>query len=129
MPEVRESGAAFAGWSEAARERARAAGAPEPGEVEDGARLRQAGIGADMTARGAERQALAEAAEERLGQGRAGVDTEIGKPIGERALGGIPVIGEWLAGRLYGSAKNEAPDAIGGGGRVPSSHEEKTPGQ
>ena len=38
MPAVRESGAAFAGWSEAARERARAAGAPEPGEVEDGAR-------------------------------------------------------------------------------------------
>ena len=36
---IRESGTAFAGWSEAARERARAAGAPEPGEVEDGARL------------------------------------------------------------------------------------------
>ena len=44
-------------------------------------------------------------------------------------MGGIPVIGEWLAGRLYGSAKNEAPDAIGGGGRVnSSSHEEETPG-
>ena len=49
-------------------------------------------------------------AAERIGKGRAGVAVEVGKPFGEHAANEVPLIGEWLGARLYGTAKNAAPD-------------------
>ena len=43
--------------------------------------------------------------------GRAAVAEELGKPFGEHAARTAPIIGDWLAGRIYGSARNAAPDA------------------
>ena len=110
---TRETAAAYGGWSEAARNRAREAGAPGPGEVETRARLARAETGADMMVREAGREARAGITEERISKGRAGVAVEAGKPFAEHAAGEVPLIGEWLSGKLYGTARNAAPDAPG----------------
>ena len=43
--------------------------------------------------------------------GRADVAEELDKPFDEHAARTAPIIGDWLAGRIYGSARNAAPDA------------------
>ena len=108
-----ETDAAYGGWSAAARDRARGAGAPAPGEVEAGARHEQGETRAQMMASEADREGRAGMTKERAGQGRAGIEAETGKPFGEHAAGEVSVIGGWLAGKLYGTARNEAPDAPG----------------
>ena len=108
-----ETDAAYGGWSETARDRARSAGAPAPGEVEAGARRERAKTQAQMMVSEAGREARAGMTVKRAGQGRAGIEAETGRPFGEHAAGEVPVIGGWLAGKLYGTAKNTAPDAPG----------------
>ena len=39
------------------------------------------------------------------------VAAEADKPFVEHATEEVPFIGEWLGGKLYGTAKNAAPDA------------------
>ena len=48
-------------------------------------------------------------------EGRAGVAVETGKPFERHATENLPVIGDWLAGKLYGTARNAVPDAAPGG--------------
>ena len=110
---TRETTAAYGGWAGAARDRARAAGAPAPGEVETRARLARAETGADMMVREAGREARAGITEERISKGRASVAVEAGKPFAEHAAGDVPLVGEWLSGKLYGTARNAAPDTPG----------------
>ena len=66
-----------------------------------------------MMVREAGREARAGITEERISKGRAGVAVEAGKPFAEHAAGEVPLIGEWLSGKLYGTARNAAPDAPG----------------
>ena len=46
-------------------------------------------------------------------EGRAGVAVERSKPFEQQATENLPFIGGWLAGQLFGSAKNTAPDDAG----------------
>ena len=46
-------------------------------------------------------------------EGRAGVAVERNKPFEQQATENLPFIGGWLAGQLFGSAKNAAPDDAG----------------
>ncbi len=108
---ARETAAAHAGWSEGVRDRARAAGAPGPGEVEAKAAAGRAGTGADMTVNEAGREARTSIAREDAREGRAGVAAETEKPFERHATENLPFIGEWLAGKLFGTAENAAPDA------------------
>ena len=107
---TRETGAAHAGWAEGVRDRAYVAGAPIPGEVEAGALGERAETRADMTVREAGREVRAEMAEERAREGRARTAVEVERPFEEHATENLPVVGEWLAGKLYGTAKNAVPD-------------------
>ena len=107
---TRETGAAHAGWSEGVRDRAYVAGAPIPGEVEAGALGERSETRADMTVREAGREVRAEMAEERARGGRARTSVEVERPFEEHATENLPGIGEWLAGKLYGTAKNAVPD-------------------
>ena len=50
---------------------------------------------------------------ESLGQGRARVAAEADKPFSEHAVNEVPLVGEWLGGKLYGTAKNAAPGPEG----------------
>ena len=50
--------------------------------------------------------------------GREAVETERSQPMGQQVLEEVPLIGGWLAGRLYGTARNDAPDAPLAGPRI-----------
>ena len=46
--------------------------------------------------------------------GGAKVSAETKKPFEQHATENLPVVGEWLAGQLFGTAKNAVPDAVPG---------------
>ena len=48
-------------------------------------------------------------------EGRAGVAAETRKPFEQHATEDLPVVGDWLAGQLFGTAKNAVPDEAPGG--------------
>ena len=121
---ARETAAAHGAWSEAARDRARAAGAPEPGEVDAEARLERAESEADMTAREAGREARAGMTERASARAARASPRRSERPFGEHAANEVPFIGGWLGARLYGTAGNASPD---GGGRPAGGPEDEGP--
>ena len=117
----RETAAAYGGWSEGVRDRAYVADAPIPGEVEAAARGMRAETETDMIVRGAAREARTEITRDDAREGRARVAVEEGKPFERHATENLPLVGGWLAGQLFGTAKNAAPDGAdeaGNGGTV-----------
>ena len=50
-----------------------------------------------------------------IAEGRAGVAVETNKPFERHATENLPVVGDWLAGKLFGTAKNAVPDEAPGG--------------
>ena len=68
------------------------------------------GPGADMMVSEAGREARTGLAQEDARKGRAGVAVETEKPFERHATENLPVVGDWLAGKLYGTAKNAVPD-------------------
>ena len=106
-----ETAAAHGGWSEGVRDRAYVVGAPIPGEVEAAARGERVETKTDLIMKETAREARRSVTRDEAREGRAGVAVETKKPFEEHATENLPVVGEWLAGTLYGSAKNAAPDA------------------
>ena len=103
--------AAWAEWSGWARDHGR--GGHERGSVGRRAEGLRAEADTELDIREAEREARGGAAEDRSEQGRARVAAETDRPFGEHAAESVPLVGEWLAGKLYGTARNAAPDAEG----------------
>ena len=108
--DARETAAAHAGWAEGVRDRAYVADAPIPGEVEAAALGERAQTKADMIVKEAGREARTSIAREDAREGRAGAAVEMDKPFEHHATEHVPVVGEWLAGKLFGTARNAAPD-------------------
>ena len=102
--------AAHAGWGEGVRDRAAAAGAPEAGAVEGKAGTHRAAAEGDLAQRGTVRASRTELAEGAAREGRAKVAAEREGTLGEHATERVPFIGDRLAGKLYGTARNGAPD-------------------
>ena len=74
-----------------------------------------------MIVRASAREARTDVARDEAGEGRAGVAAERDKPFERHATENLPLVGGWLAGQLFGSAKNEAPDGAGEGrGTIPT---------
>ena len=77
----------------------------------------------DLIVHGAARGARQTVTKQDVAEGRAGVAAQTGKPFEQHATENLPVVGDWLAGKLFGSAKNAVPDGTPGGkgktGRVP----------
>ena len=107
---ARETAAAHAGWAEGVRDRAYVADAPIPGEVEAAALGERAETKAGMAGKAAGREAHAGIAKEEARAGRAQVAAETEKPFERHATENLPFVGDWLAGKLFGTAENEAPD-------------------
>ena len=107
---ARETAAAHVGWAEGVRDRAYVADAPIPGEVEAAALGERAETKADMIVKEAGREARTSIAREDAREGRAAAAVELDKPFEHHATETVPVVGEWLAGQLFGTAKNAAPD-------------------
>ena len=104
--------AAHGDWTEDVRGRGREADVPtDVGGDADAARARTEGV---MAARGAEREARSQTAEAVVETGRDAVEEERTQPMGRQVLEEVPLIGGWLAGRLYGTAGNAAPDGAVG---------------
>ncbi len=109
---VREIAGTTEGWRRDVRDRAGAAGAPEPGEVKGTAIRERAATKADMTVSEAGREARTGIARERTREGQAAAGVEADKPLERHATESVPLIGGWLADKLFGTAGNAAPDGI-----------------
>ena len=105
------AGTAHTGWAEGVRDRAASAGAPRPGNAGAAAAAGRGDIEAELAARAAGRETRAGATREGVSEGRAAVATEHERPFREHAAERVPFVGEWLAGKLYGTARNGAPAA------------------
>ena len=114
----RETAAAYGGWSEGVRDRARDAGAPRPGEADVRAMEERVETKTEMTMKGTAREARQTVTGQETAEGRAGVAAERSRPFEEHATENLPFIGGWLAGQLFGTAGNAAPDAPPGGGET-----------
>ena len=101
--------AAWDDWSSSVRERASGAGAPRPGGVGRRATRGRLEIETELDIREAGRTARAGVADESIDAGRPKVAAETEKPLGEHVATDLPVVGEWLGGKLYGTARNAAP--------------------
>ena len=112
---ARETAAAHGGWSEGVRDRAYVAGAPIPGEVGAAALGERVETKTEQIMKETAREARQTVTQEEAREGRAGVAAETNRPFEEHATENLPVIGDWLAGKLYGTAKNAVPDAPPGG--------------
>ena len=122
---LREAGgtdAAWNDWSSSVRERASGAGTPAPGGAARRAERGRAEIETELDIREAGRTARAGAAGESIDSGRPGVAAETEKPLGEQVVRDLPVVGEWMGGQLYGTARNASP---GGEDKKPESASEK----
>ncbi len=108
--------AAWAEWSGWARDHGR--GGHERGSVGRRAEGLRAETDTELDIREAEREARGGVTGERSGQGRARVAAETDRPFGAHAAESVPLVGEWLGGKLYGTAQNAAPDAGGKKERV-----------
>ncbi len=111
---VGETAAAHAGWSAGVRDRAAAAGAPAPGGTEAAARTGRVETKTEMVMKGTAREARQTVTGQETAEGRAGVAVETNKPFERHATENLPVVGDWLAGKLFGSARNASPDGAPG---------------
>ena len=103
--------AAWEDWSDSVRERGRAAGAPGPGDVGTRAKRGRAEIDTELDIREAGREGRMRVTGERIGQGGARVAAETDKPFAAHVAEEVPFIGEWLGGKLYGTAGNAVFDS------------------
>ena len=110
----RETAAAYGGWSAGVRDRAAGAGAPRPGETGAAGIRERAETETDLIMKGAARGARQTVTGDMAREGRAGVAAETGKPFEQHAAEDLPVVGDWLAGQLFGTAKNAVPDETPG---------------
>ena len=110
----RETAAAYGGWSEGVRDRAREAGAPRPGETDLRAMEERVETKTEQIMKGTAREARQTVTGQEKAEGAAGVAAQTNKPFERHATENLPVVGDWLAGKLFGSAKNAVPDAAPG---------------
>ena len=108
--------AVHADWTGRVRADAEAAGTPGTGDVEAKAGTHRAAAEGDLAQRGTVRDTRAELAEDAIREGRSATAGEVERPFAEHAAADVPFIGDRLAGKLYGTARNAAPDE---GGRSP----------
>ena len=101
--------AAWDAWSGSVRERASGKGAPRPGGAGERAKRGREEIETELDIREAGRTARAGVAGESIDQGSPKVASEVDKPLGEHVARDLPVVGDWLGGKLYGTARNTAP--------------------
>ena len=113
-----ETAAAYGGWAEGVRDRARDAGAPRPGEAAAAAMAERVETKTDLVMKGSAREARQTVTRDEAAGGRAGVAAERRKPFEEHATENLPFIGGWLAGKLFGTAQNAAPDGAETTGRT-----------
>ena len=102
-----------AGWAAGVRDRAAAVGAPGPGDAGGGADAGRGDVETELADREMGRETRAGAVRGEADKGRGAVAAEHDRPFRDHAAERVPLIGDWLAGKLYGTAGNSAPDMTG----------------
>ena len=110
LSETGGTDAAWNTWSGSVRESAGGKGAPRPGGAGERAKRGRLEIETELDIREAGRTARAGVAGESIDSGRPKVAAETEKPLAEHVVRDMPVVGEWLGGKLYGTARNAAPE-------------------
>ena len=95
----RETAAAYGGWSEGVRDRAREAGAPRPGETDLRAMEERVETKTEQIMKGTAREARQTVTGQEKAEGAAGVAAQTNKPFERHATENLPVVGDWLAGQ------------------------------
>ena len=108
--QARETEALYGGWTQRVNERAEQAGAPAAGTVDVQAGEARGATRARMVGGEAERAARGGAARTNVRAGQAGVDEKVDQPLSRHVIESVPGVGERLAGKLFGTAANAAPD-------------------
>ena len=101
---------AHADWAGDVHVRAATSDAPGPGDVEARAVIARARTDAGLAQRGTVRESRAEVVGDAVREGRGAAAAEVERPFAEHAAEEVPLVGGWLAGKLYGTARNAAPD-------------------
>ena len=120
-----ETAAAHAAAAATVRGRAASAGAPRPGETDAAAAAERAGTKTDMAMKGTAREARQTVTGQEAAGGRAGVEAETNKPFERHATENLPVVGDWLAGKLFGTAQNAVPDGAPGAAETARRQDER----
>ena len=102
--------AAHTGWAAGVRDRAVSAGAPGPGDAGGGADAGRGDVEAELAARETVRETRTGTVREEVVKGRADVAVENDRPFREHAAERVPLVGDWLAGKLYGTAGNSVSE-------------------
>lgn len=97
---------AYENWSWEVRDIAIDAGAPLRGEAREEGFSGRVETAGEMAAKQSYRESRSGAAEEDMKEGRGGVESVRDMPFAQHATAGIPVVGEWLSGNLFGTAGN-----------------------
>ena len=108
--QARETEALYGGWTQRVNVRAERAGTPAAGTVDVSAGEARGATRARMAGGEAERAARGGAARTGVRAGQAGVDERVGQPLSRHVIESVPGVGERLAGKLFGTAANAAPD-------------------
>ena len=111
-----EAEQSYGGWSEGARDRAAEAAVPQ--DVDRPAAVSRGETETAIASGAGERRERTGTAEAVVDAGREGIESERTQPMTQQVLEEVPLVGGWLAGRIYGTARNEAPDAGGRFGDV-----------
>ena len=120
-----ETAAAYGGWSAGVRDRAAAAGAPQPGETEAAAVAERVETKTEQIMKQTAREARQTVTRDETAEGRAGVAVETNKSFEHHATENLPVVGDWLAGKLFGTAKNAVPGGAPGAAETARRQDEK----
>ena len=107
------------------RDRAAAAGAPRPGETEIEAMEQRVETKTEQIMMGTAREARQSVTRDETAGGRAGVAVETGKSFERHATENLPVVGDWLAGKLFGTAQNAVPDGAPGAAQTARRQDER----
>ena len=73
----------------------------------------------EMAAKQSYRESRTDAAREDIDEGRDGMESVKDRPFAQHATEGVPVVGEWLSGNLFGTAGNNQVGESEAGGVIP----------
>ncbi len=108
---------AYEDWNWEVRDIALDAGAPLRGEADERGFTGRVETAGEMAAREHGRESRAVAAENRIREGQAGVESETDRSFGQHStesLKNLPFVGEWVSGKLFGTAGNSLTNEPGG---------------
>ena len=119
---------AYQNWGWEVRDIAIDAGAPLRGEASERGFSGRVETAGEMAAKQSYRESRTGDAEENMREGRGEVESVRDRPFAQHATEGLPVVGEWLSGKLFGTAGNTLVEESGSDGTGAGENQGQDPG-